>query len=64
MTVLPRFGKFHVKLSEPSFDDWRPRYNHERPHEALGMATPAQRHQPSSRPFPEVPPPVEYAPRR
>ena len=45
-----------------AFDDWRPRYNHERPHEALGMATPAQRYRPSSRPFPEVPPPVEYAP--
>jgi integrase-like protein len=44
-----------------AFDDWRPRYSHERPHEALGMATPAQRYRPSSRPFPEVPPPVEYA---
>jgi len=43
-----------------AFDDWRPRYNHERPHEALGMATPAQRYRPSSRPFPEVLPPVEY----
>ena len=45
-----------------AFDDWRPRYNHERPHEALGMATPAQRYRPSSRPFPEVLPPIEYAP--
>ena len=45
-----------------AFDDWRPRYNHERPHEALGMATPAQRYRPNSRPFPEVLPPVEYAP--
>jgi hypothetical protein len=45
-----------------AFDDWRPLYNHERPHEALGMATPAQRYRPSLRPFPEVLPPVEYAP--
>jgi transposase InsO family protein len=45
-----------------AFDDWRPRYNYERPHEALGMATPAQRYRPSPRPFPEVLPPVEYAP--
>ena len=26
------------------------------------MATPAERYQPSSRPFPELPPPIEYAP--
>jgi Integrase core domain len=45
-----------------AFDDWRPLYNHERPHEALGMATPAQRYRPSPRPFPEVPPAVEYGP--
>ena len=45
-----------------AFDNRRPRYNHERPHEALGMATPGQRYRPSSRPFPEVPPPIEYAP--
>jgi transposase InsO family protein len=45
-----------------AFDDWRPRYNHERPHEALAMATPAQRYRPSSRPFPEVLLPIEYAP--
>jgi transposase InsO family protein len=44
------------------FNEWRPRYNHERPHEALDMATPAQRYRPSSRSFPEVLPPIEYAP--
>ena len=45
-----------------AFDDWREIYNHERPHEALGLATPGQRYRPSSRPFPEVLPPVEYGP--
>jgi transposase InsO family protein len=45
-----------------AFDEWRPRYNHERPHDALGMATPAQRYRPSSRSFPDVLPPIEYAP--
>ena|SRR5271166_3097010 len=45
-----------------AFDDWRPRYNHERPHEGLGMATPAERYRPSSRSFPEDLPPIEYAP--
>ena len=37
-------------------------YNHERPHQALDLATPASRYRPSSRAFPEVLPPVEYAP--
>jgi transposase InsO family protein len=45
-----------------AFDEWRPRYNHARPHEALGMATPAERYQPSSRAFCEMLPPIEYAP--
>lgn len=45
-----------------AFDEWRPRYNHERPHEALGMATPAERYRPSPRAFPEVPPAIEYGP--
>jgi transposase InsO family protein len=45
-----------------AFDDWRPRYNHERPHEALDMATPAERYRPSPRAFPEALPPIEYGP--
>jgi transposase InsO family protein len=45
-----------------AFDDWRARYNHERPHEALDMAKPAQRYRPSPRAFPETLPPIEYAP--
>jgi hypothetical protein len=45
-----------------AFDEWRPRYNHERPHEALGMATPGQRYRPSPRSFLTVLPAIEYAP--
>jgi len=45
-----------------AFDKWRPRYNHERPHQALDMATPADRYQPSPRPYTEVLPPIEYGP--
>ena len=41
-------------------DPWRHRYNFERPHEALGLAVPASRYQPSLRPFPETLPPIEY----
>ena len=39
---------------------WRTIYNHERPHEALGLAVPASRYQPSLRAFPETLPPIEY----
>jgi transposase InsO family protein len=44
------------------FDEWRHVYNHERPHEALGMAVPTSRYQVSPRPFPVVLPPIEYGP--
>jgi transposase InsO family protein len=45
-----------------AFDRFRLRYNHERPHEALGMATPATRYRASARPFPDVLPPIDYLP--
>jgi transposase InsO family protein len=44
------------------FDSWREVYNHERPHEALGLAVPASRYRPSERAFPEAVPEWEYAP--
>lgn len=44
------------------FDPWRHEYNHERPHEALGLAVPSSRYQASHRNFPEVIPPLEYGP--
>lgn len=44
------------------FDAWRTVYNLERPHEALGMATPATRYTPASRQFVQTPPPIEYGP--
>jgi transposase InsO family protein len=44
-----------------AFDYWRRIYNHERPHEALAMATPAERYRASQRPFPETLTAIEYA---
>ena len=44
------------------FDTWRDLYNLVRPHEALGMAPPVSRYQPSQRPFPDTLPPIEYSP--
>jgi len=45
-----------------AFDAWRTVYNLERPHEALGLATPASRYRPSHRPFPERLPTFDYGP--
>jgi len=44
------------------FDQWRVIYNTERPHEALNMAVPAARYQPSQRRYPERLPAIEYGP--
>lgn len=44
------------------FDQWRHEYNLERPHEALGMKTPAECYQPSDRSFPESLGAIEYGP--
>lgn len=45
---------------QEGFDRWRQVYNHERPHEALALATPASRYQPSPRPFPDKLPAPQY----
>ena len=47
-------------LSQNWLDSFRHEYNHIRPHEALGMATPASRWQPSSRPYQPSPPAWDY----
>jgi transposase InsO family protein len=39
---------------------WRDIYNENRPHESLGLATPASRYSVSPRPYPSAFPPVEY----
>jgi transposase InsO family protein len=43
-----------------AFDKWRHIYNHRRPHQALGMATPSERYRASHRAFPESLPAIEY----
>jgi putative transposase len=43
-----------------AFDRFRGVYNTERPHQALGGATPASRYRPSPRPYPDPLPPIEY----
>jgi transposase InsO family protein len=73
--TLGKDERFHRSLkaeamSGPPFRDledarhalerWRGIYNHERPHEALGLETPITRYRPSPRPYRETPEPFEY----
>jgi len=41
-----------LRTQQQAFDRFRQEYNEERPHEALGMKTPAQYYQTSTRPYP------------
>ena len=50
-----------LAVSQSRFDAWRPVYNFERPHEALGLAVPGSRYQPSSRQYPEQLPELEFS---
>jgi transposase InsO family protein len=45
-----------------AFDHWRTVYNLERPHEACDLKPPVSRYRPSERAYPEILPPLEYAP--
>src|SRR5690606_18942152 len=49
-----------ARAQQARFDCFVVEYNHERPHEALGNATPASRYVPSPRPLPRRLPPLEY----
>ncbi len=51
----PDLGK-----AQERFDAYRRLYNHDRPHEALGLAVPASRYRPSARALPEHLPVAEY----
>lgn len=48
------------KAVQHAFDAWRPSYNCERPHEALGMQAPVQRYRPSSVSYSPTLRPIEY----
>lgn len=45
---------------QAGFDEWRRTFNHERPHEALGMKCPAQFYQRSARPYQGGPEDLTY----
>ena len=58
--VLSRRLFTHLEHAQQVFIAWRHKYNHHRPHEAIGMRTPAQRYQASPRAMPSVLPTIEY----
>lgn len=46
--------------AQGGFDRWRALYNHDRPHEGIGFAVPADRYRPSPRSFPGKLPDIDY----
>jgi len=52
----------NIEECQEAFDNWRYVYNHERPHEGIGMEVPAKRFRPSEIDFPEKLPEIEYSP--
>jgi transposase InsO family protein len=52
--------KHGPRAQQAAFDRFRAEYNDQRPHEALGMRTPAEVYQPSPREFPKRLPEIEY----
>ncbi|NJL18938.1 MAG: transposase [Bdellovibrionaceae bacterium] len=49
-----------ARRDQAAFDLWRQEFNTERPHEALNMATPAERYQPSPRAYTRTPESLDY----
>ena len=49
-----------IGRDQAAFDLWRNQYNHERPHEALGMKLPGELYRPSERPWKGTPQDLDY----
>lgn len=58
--LLSRAEFEDLLMMQLGFDQFRFSYNHERPHEALGLMVPAKRYLISPRTYPERLPPIEY----
>lgn len=58
--VLARRELHCLEACQEAFDQWRSIYNHQRPHEALGLDVPSTHYQSSPRGFPEALPTPEY----
>jgi transposase InsO family protein len=51
--VIARRDLFDLIMCQEAFDQWRPIYNHQRPHESLNMDVPSAHYRASPRNFPE-----------
>jgi transposase InsO family protein len=51
-----------LEQAQAAFDAWREVYNAKRPHEGIGMVTPADRYRISPRPMPSIIAPPDYEP--
>jgi putative transposase len=51
--ITARPPRRNMRIQQRCFDDFRRVFNDERPHEALGLETPASLYESSNRPFPE-----------
>jgi transposase InsO family protein len=60
--VLSASAFADIAAAQRAFERWRTVYNTQRPHEALELAVPASRYQPSPRDYVETVAPFEYAP--
>jgi transposase InsO family protein len=61
LELLQRTSFEGLRDAQQAFDAWRHRYNHHRPHDALNLAVPAERYQPSPRAFRQEVEPFDYA---
>lgn len=60
--VLNGRGFHSLQHAQEAFDVWREIYNHQRPHEALQMATPTSRYRVSAKAYSACLPAIEYGP--
>ncbi|GGE55815.1 IS481 family transposase [Agaricicola taiwanensis] len=49
-----------LERAQKALDRWREIYNHQRPHQGIGMTVPANRYRPSPRAFPNLLPEPQY----
>lgn len=58
--LISRYPMRSFSHAQKLFDNWRYRYNHVRPHEAIDMDVPAKRYQASNKQLPIALPAIEY----
>jgi transposase InsO family protein len=62
LDIFRELERGRAGTDQESFDLWRQEFNTERPHEALGMAMPAEVYSPSARAFEGTPEAIDYGP--